>query len=131
MKAFLSIGLLLIASPAVADPCNAPLPTREGQTFSGKVGYVVDGDGLCLVTRGGLLEVRLADFNAPELNGPLGRAAKDHLASITRDQWLVCTVTRGRNGRTVSFDRVIAVCRVGGRTLAALLRERGAPEGGN
>jgi hypothetical protein len=39
--------------------------------------------------------------------------------------------TRGRNGRVRSYDRVIAVCRIEGRSIGALLREAGGVEGGN
>ena len=33
---------------ALADPCEAPLPRRAGETFSGAVRYVGDGDSLCI-----------------------------------------------------------------------------------
>ena len=121
----------LLASTAKADPCEAPLPSRPGQTFSGRVDYIGDGDSLCVRTAKGLVEVRLGDFDAPELHSPQGAASKRHLDNAARGRVAVCTVTRGRSGRTISHDRVIAVCRIGGRRLADVLRANGAPEGGN
>jgi len=126
----LVLGLASVAAPALADPCNAPLPTREGSTFSGRVEYVGDGDGLCVRTEAGLVEVRLADFNAPEVGEPGWREAKLDLRDIAMHRWAVCTVTGGRYGRTTSYDRVIAVCRIGGRRLGDAMRAEGAPEGG-
>lgn len=66
------------ATPARADPCEGRLPSAPGQKFGGVVRYVGDGDSLCV----GLspdpqtwIEVRLADFDAPELHDPEGRRA--------------------------------------------------------
>jgi hypothetical protein len=119
---------------ALADPCTAPLPHKEGATFSGTVRYVGDGDGLCVGTSADpstWIEVRLGDFNAPELHSPEGPAAKRALERIAFGQPAVCTVVRGRNGRTTSHDRVIAVCQVRGRRLGNTLRAAGVVEGGN
>ena len=131
----IAISALLIASgvayPALADPCEAPLPARAGETFSGPVTYVGDGDSLCVSTSEGQVEVRLADFDAPELNSPQGRMSREHLKKAALRKQAVCTVARGRSGRTTSYDRVIAVCRVGGRSLGQWLRSQGAPRGGN
>ena len=123
--------LTLLATTAKADPCEAPLPSRPGQTFSGRVDYIGDGDSLCIRTPKGLVEVRLGDFDAPELRSPQGAASKRYLVNAARGRIAVCTVTRGRSGRTISRDRVIAVCRIGGRRLGDVLRANGAPEGGN
>ena len=126
--------LLSVAAEARADPCAARLPDRAGQSFSGRVRYIVDGDGLCV---GGAsdpatwIEVRLADFDAPELNASGGQRAKALLARVTRGRSLVCTATRGRSGRVVVHDRVIAVCTRDGRRLGDLLREAGGVRGGN
>jgi endonuclease YncB( thermonuclease family) len=131
MRSYLFAGLLSsLALPALADPCAAPLPDRAGETFSGRVEYVGDGDSLCVRTSVGLVEVRLADFDAPELHSLEGALSKRHLIAISRGKHAVCTVQRGRSGRTVVHDRTIAVCRIGGRTIGDLLRSRGAPSGG-
>ena len=62
-----------MASPAAADPCTGPLPSTAGQSFSGPVRYVSDGDSLCIGASSdpqSWIEVRLADFDAPELHSP-------------------------------------------------------------
>ena len=67
------------AVPAHADPCEAPVPSQVGVEFSGLVRYVGDGDGLCVGRTSDpneWIEVRLADFDAPELHTPGGPAAK-------------------------------------------------------
>lgn len=125
----------LLAAPAVAqaDPCEGRLPDRAGQSFAGPVRYVGDGDGLCLGSAADprtWIEVRLADFDAPELNAAGGRAARDDLRRLVMGRRLDCVATRGRNGRVIVYDRVIATCRLEGRRLGDLLRAAGAREGG-
>lgn len=123
----------LAAGAAHADPCKADLPAKAGASFSGIVRYVGDGDSLCVgqgAAGAGWIEVRLADFDAPELSTPPGRMAKDILAREVMGRQASCTVTKGRNGKTTTYDRVLAVCRVGGATIGDLLRRAGAPEGG-
>jgi micrococcal nuclease len=114
------------ASPALADPCEAPLP-RNGATFSGVVRYVGDGDGLCVGPSAKAerwIEIRLGDFYAPELHEPGGVEAKRRLERIAMGRRLVC-----RAGRR-SYDRVVATCTLGGRPLGFLLRHAGGVEGG-
>ena len=74
--------------------------------------------------------MRLADFNAPELNAQGGSAAKTLLERIAMGREAQCVAGGGRSNRVVSYDRVIATCRIGGRRIGALLREAGAEEGG-
>lgn len=113
-------------APALADPCEGALPAK-GTTFSGVVRYVGDGDGLC-VGRAGRpdrwIEVRLADFYAPELHEAGGINAKRRLERIVMGRVLVC-----RAGRR-SYDRVVAACTLGGRPLGTILRAAGGVEGG-
>ena len=117
----------MFAAPAFADPCEAPLPAR-GATFAGQVRYVGDGDMIC-VGQGRdpktWIEVRLADFYAPELNAPAGRKARDTLQSIVMGKRAVCTA------RNRSWDRIVAVCTVGGADIGSLMRKAGVVEGGN
>lgn len=122
---------LAMISVALADPCEAPLPS-QGAEFSGVVSYIVDGDGLCVGDEQGGIEVRLGDFNAPELNAPVGQKAKEALRKIAFGKTIVCTACEGaRNpNRCVSYDRVIAVCRLNGERLGDLLRAMGIKEGG-
>lgn len=128
IRAVLGLGAaaaaLFIAMPALADPCRAPLPNRVGQEFSGLVRYVGDGDGLCVGPTSNpntWIEVRLADFDAPELDSPGGRDAKARLEALVRGRALRCTAQRGRQGRVTVHDRVIAACTVEGRPLGRLI----------
>ena len=96
--------------------------------------YVGDGDGLCVGSSAdpdSWIEVRLGDFDAPELQAPDGRRAKALLEQVAFGQAVTCEAQRGRSGRVIVFDRVIAVCRVRGRPIGDLLRAAHAPEGGN
>ena len=128
-------GILASPAPALADPCRAvpqkgslPAGLARGERFSGPVVHVGDGDSLCLSLgprRGAdWVEVRLADFYAPELKAPGGREARDTLRRITAGRQVDC-VSRGR-----SWDRVAADCRVSGRSLGDRMRAAGVAEGG-
>ena len=114
------------ASPALADPCEGALPAK-GTAFSGIVRYVGDGDGLCVGPAGRpdrWIEIRLADFYAPELNEAGGIAAKRRLERIAIGKVLTCRASRR------SYDRVVATCTLGGRPLGSVLRAAGGVEGG-
>lgn len=124
---------LTFAAPAFADPCKAPLPSRAGQAFAGQVRYVGDGDSLCVgasANPADWIEIRLADFDAPELHSPEGPRAKAILAAIALGRFAACRAEIGRQGRVIVWDRVIARCRINGETVGSLLRAAGAPEGG-
>jgi len=128
-----ALASLCSAAPAYADPCEAPLPTQPGVRFSGTVRYVGDGDGLCVgktADPSEWIEVRLADFDAPELHQAAGVAAKATLKRIALHRRVTCTTERGRSSRVVSFDRVIARCRIGSASIGDLLRQEGLAEGG-
>ena len=106
-----------------ADPCEAPLPDK-GASFSGTVTYIVDGDGLCVGEEQGGIEVRLSDFNAPELRTDEGKVAKTALENIAEGKWVDC-IALGK-----SYDRSVAQCSLQGRRLGVLMREAGIEEGG-
>ncbi|PTD27339.1 thermonuclease family protein [Sphingomonas fennica] len=135
-RSLLLAGMLIFfrsVAPAYADPCKAPLPAQPGVRFSGKVQYVGDGDGLCVgktADPSEWVEVRLADFDASELHQAAGAAAKAALERIALHRQVTCTTERGRSGRVVSFDRVIARCRIGSTSIGDLLRQEGLAEGG-
>ncbi len=133
--AMIMLGALGWSGVALADPCEGQLPSRAGAEFSGVVRYVGDGDGLCIGAAGSAastwIEVRLADLNAPELKEREWPAAKALLERISLGRGVQCVATRGRNARVRSYDRVIAICRIGGRSLGDLLRDAGGAEGGN
>lgn len=126
-----AIVAALGVAPALADPCQAPLPAR-GATFSGPVTYIVDGDGLCVGADQGGIEVRLGDFDAPEMNGPDGQKAKEALRKIAFGRTVVCTACEGaRNpNKCVSYDRIVATCRLNADRLGDLMRALGIKEGG-
>ncbi|HCK84702.1 MAG TPA: nuclease [Hyphomonadaceae bacterium] len=126
--------LIFAPSIAFADPCAAPLPQRAGESFTGVVRYVGDGDSLCVGADNDpsrWVEVRLVDFDAPELGSSEGPRSKAMLEQLALGRQARCESRRGRNGRVRSYDRVIAVCRIGGRSIGDLLREAHAPVGGN
>ncbi len=128
----LALLLAIVATVAHADPCKAipdrgPMPAylRPGATFAGPVAYIIDGDGLCVATGSGAwVEVRLADFYAPELAEAGGREAKATLAKITQGRRVEC----GAQHR--SYDRVVAVCTLQGVSLGDKMRAAGIAPGG-
>ena len=135
MKSFLiSAAILLAPAVARADPCEGRLPARAGEAFAGTVRYVGDGVSLCLgnsADPAAWIEVRLADFDAAELHSPTDRADRDRLIQLVGRPRLDCVAVRGRNGRAIVYDRVIAACQLNGRRVGDLLRAVGGREGGN
>jgi endonuclease YncB( thermonuclease family) len=131
----LALALAALASAAHADPCKAipdhgtaPSYLHRGATFSGEVVYVGDGDSLCVAVGSGpekWVEVRLADFYAPELHAAGGEEAKATLARLTYGRQATCIADHQ------SYDRMVAVCRVDGRSIGAMMRAAGVQEGGN
>jgi len=125
----------MAGSQVAADPCKAipdrgPLPKYLSQksTFSGPVVYVGDGDSLCVAIGAGAqnwVEVRIADFYAPELSSPEGPKAKAALERITDGKAVECIADHQ------SYDRVVAVCKVSGVSIGDKMRAAGITEGGN
>lgn len=119
---------------ACADPCGliperGPMPAevRSGKTISGPVVYVGDGDSLCVAlgpSRSQWAEVRLADFFAPELHDAGGPEAKETLSHLVEGKKVECIAEHR------SYDRVVAVCRLRGRSVGDLMRAAGVREGG-
>ena len=94
------LALFVIASPAKADPCEGPLPSRPSVEFSGTVRYVGDGDSLCVGQTDDpneWIEVRIADFDAPELHRPGGEAAK--AALVRFGPWSACRLYDGERSK--------------------------------
>lgn len=122
-----TLFLVAMATSASADPCEGRLPSQSGQQFTGTVRYIGDGDSLCVGSSGdpdSWIEVRLADFDAPELHSPDGRLSQSLLRQVAFGRNVDCEARRGRSGRVIVYDRVIADCRVGGRSIGDLLRAR-------
>lgn len=100
---------------------------RHGELIVAKVKFVIDGDSILLDTNE---EIRLADFDAPEIHEPHGRRAKSALWRIAHGRQVVCTCCEGARGRCRSYGRIVATCRLNGIPLGQLMRARGIPEGG-
>jgi hypothetical protein len=130
----LTLALAAAASAAHADPCKAipdhgPAPgyLHPGATFSGKVVYVGDGDSLCLAVGPGpqqWVEVRLADFYAPELHDAGGERAKATLSRLAYGRQATCVADHQ------SYDRMVAACKIDDRSIGDMMRAAGVNEGG-
>jgi len=130
----LTVIFTVLASPALADPCQAipdrgPMPAhlQPGSKFSGSVPYVGDGDSLCIAlgpSSRDWVEVRVADFYAPELHASGGAEAKAALVRVTQGKRATCVAGRR------SYDRVVADCSIDGRSIGDLMRAQGVREGG-
>lgn len=130
----LMFSACILPCTALADPCNfipergpMPVEVRSRQAFSGPVVYVGDGDSLCVAlgpSQSQWAEVRLADFYAPELHDAGGPEAKATLSRLVEGKTVKCIAERR------SYDRVVAVCRLRGRSVGDLMRASGVREGG-
>jgi len=72
------LSLLTLSAPSAAD-----------RLLSGTVLRVLDGDSLIIDVRGAQYPVELADIDAPELNQPWGRAARDWLGQALTGRFVV------------------------------------------
>lgn len=123
-----------LATPALADPCKAipdkgraPAYLAPGSAFSGPVVYVGDGDSMCVAVGSGAanwVEVRIADFYAPELHAPGGAEAKAALVRIAKGRRATCLAEHQ------SHDRIVAQCEVNGVSIGDRMRSAGVSEGG-
>lgn len=132
--AWLTSTAALAADPCTAIPEHGPLPPyiALGKPFRGQVSHIIDGDGLCVATGNGpstWVEVRLADFFAPELNEG-GRAAKAALERLAMNRAIVCVPQLGFKGDIRTGDRIVARCQIGNRSVGDLMRGAGVREGG-
>lgn len=131
----LALGLALWPTGAMgADPCRAitdegwlPKGLARGASFGGPVVHVIDGDSFCVAVGEGpdnWVEVRLADFFAHEMSRG-GAKAKSTLERLASGQRATCVA------ESTSYDRVVARCEVGGRSLGEAMRAAGVGEGGH
>jgi micrococcal nuclease len=124
--AYTTAVLVLISTAALADPCEGPIP-KPGKQFTGTVRYIGDGDSICVGKTNNpkeWIEVRIADFYAPELHERGGAKAKAILKILVFDRLLECTAQKR------SYDRVIAICNLDGTSIGTLMRRSGVAEGG-
>ncbi|PLX83264.1 MAG: nuclease [Desulfuromonas sp.] len=90
-KTFLAAALLLF----LALPCI-------GETFTGKVVKVTDGDTISVLHQGRPEKVRLAEIDCPERGQAFGKKSKEFASSITAGKIVRVEVrTVYRYGRTV------------------------------
>ena len=88
--------------------------------------YVGDGDSLCVAmgpTPDQWVEVRLADFYAPELHEPGGPEAKAALEATAKGRAVSCIADHR------SYDRIVAACTLEGVSLGDRMRAAGVAEG--
>ncbi|HKU17360.1 MAG TPA: thermonuclease family protein [Steroidobacteraceae bacterium] len=84
------------------DPEHPPRAGDEG-VFYGPLVRVKDGDSLIAKVQGVAMEFRLADIDAPELDQPYGRKAKQELVALAAGRQLVLMpIATDRYGRTVA-----------------------------
>jgi micrococcal nuclease len=125
--------LSISAAPAaLADPCKAipdkgPMPAhlKPASTFSGPVSYVGDGDSLCVAigrSPADWVEVRIADFYAPELHEPGGRDAKAALERIANGREVECRARRSPgHSRDQNVEKPLAETKRVERALRVLV----------
>jgi len=129
------LGLAFAPGSAIADSCTAipdsgaiPSYLAFDKAFSGPVVEVIDGDSLCVAvgprTGSDWVEVRLADFFAPELSTASGRTAKAALTRIAYGKQATCVAGAG------TYDRIAARCRIDGQSIGDLMLAAGIREGG-
>ena len=124
-----------LASPALADPCEAPVTGyAPGAKVAGKIRYVVDGDGICVGAGSDprtWTEIRLADFYAPETSTPAGQAAAAAMSRMVMGKTAECIAQRSDRGpQTFTYDRLIAVCRIDGTSVGEMMKRAGIGQGG-
>jgi endonuclease YncB( thermonuclease family) len=89
--------------------------------------HVGRGDSLWVAlgpSRAQWAEVRLADFYAPELHDAGGPEAKETLSHLVEGKKVECVAEHR------VYDRVVAVCRLRGRSIGDLMQSAGVQEGG-
>lgn len=135
LRAVIAALAICLPTKALADPCeaisaNRPLPSYLGfgETFSGPVVHVIDGDSLCVAVGPGhenWVEVRLADFWASESKQAGGPAARAALERIALGKEAVCVANLS------TYDRIAALCSIDGRSIGDQMRTAGIHGGGN
>lgn len=104
LVALLCFGLAA-AKESRAPRFDAAHPPRAGDegVFYGPLVRVKDGDSLIAKVQGVAMDFRLAEIDAPELDQPYGRAAKQELVALVSGRQLVIVpLDTDRYGRTVA-----------------------------
>jgi endonuclease YncB( thermonuclease family) len=91
-----------VTEPARYDARRPPKPGDEG-VFFGPLINVSDGDTFHAKVQGVVMEFRLSDVDAPEMDQPYGRQARDELRALLRaDQLVMVFIDVDRYGRTIT-----------------------------
>jgi endonuclease YncB( thermonuclease family) len=108
--------------PAIAagSLLTVALPAFGGESFSGKVTDVSDGDTLVIGNGGRVRVVQLAGIDAPELTQDFGDDARDYIKEMTRGKKVTVEVIESK-----SKTNLVAKVSVDGKDLAATLVEKG------
>jgi endonuclease YncB( thermonuclease family) len=84
------------------DAAHPPQPGDEG-VFFGPLVSVSDGDTFHAKVQGVVMEFRLADVDAPELDQPYGRQSREELKSLVQGKQLVMVfIDVDRYGRVIT-----------------------------
>lgn len=113
MKKATRLSTLLIA---LALMTMMAMPLVAGDTVTGKVVAVSDGDTFVISHSGRRYVVQLAGIDAPELQQPFGQEARDFLASQLKKQKVEVEVLEQRKrtlvGKVTAGDRDMALVMV-------------------
>lgn len=77
------VTLAPCVTASAAQSARSSQSSRIGQTWTGRVVAVADGDSLEVMREGRAVRVRLAAIDAPEHGQPWSRRAKSRLAELT------------------------------------------------
>jgi endonuclease YncB( thermonuclease family) len=98
----------------------AALPAFGGESYTGKVTDVSDGDTIVIGSGGQVRVVQLAGIDAPELTQEYGTDARDFIKEMARGKRVTVEVLE-----TKSKTSLVARVSVDGKDLAAALVESG------
>lgn len=106
-----AVALFCLALFATAVPAAA---------FPARVQSCHDGDTCRVITGQGVIKVRLAEIDAPEIDQPYGTAARAVLCSM------VCGRDVDVEPRGTSYDRIVGLIRINGLDTSEAMVRAGA-----
>lgn len=103
----------------------AVIALANGETWTGKVVGIQDGDTITILRNGRQARVRLDGVDCPELGQPFGRNARERVSALAFGRVVVVRESSGRAGRD-GYGRVLGqVILTDGRNLNRLLVAEG------
>lgn len=103
----------------------AVIALANGETWTGKVVGIQDGDTITILRNGRQARVRLDGVDCPELGQPFGRNARERVSALAFGRVVVVRESSGRAGRD-GYGRVLGqVILPDGRNLNRLLVAEG------